>query len=295
MVTTTMTRRWSRRLGALMLMWAAGAAQALALPAPGYEVEGFAMLYGSPEVALSSHLRPEFVDAGEDEAVEARFLDAVQPVRAVTGVDLYTLPVPFKNALSALSIGSPESNPLTVTFGLSLRTASFSNLVLDLRTLTLWGDLTMSMTSRVTGETYTASRSVIPVLTVGGGLPVGTDFRSDGSGSPLPYWPENAPFAMPVTGGPATLPDPGIYAFESMGADAALIWLPDLRLTPQAVQVLQRVLNPQAPLGTSLGNSLGDMVIAVKVSAVPEPGGLVMALFGVAVIALKVRRKLRKG
>ena len=130
-----------------------------------------------------------------------------------------------------------------------------------------------------------SSRSAFPIFKLGGGSSVGVEFRpfSEFEGPTTSWWPEDAPFAQPTPVGPlGTLPYAGLHQFASMGPDSALIWLPGLLFTPEA-----------RALGVPNSAAIGDMLIAVQVSAVPEAETQALAVIGLLMVGAAIRRRRR--
>lgn len=274
-------KHWQGHLAAfttaLALSLTASSAQAVDLPAPGYDVDGFAIFYSSP-YTISATLD----NRGNGLSNEA-FLEAVEPVLDVTGVGLSDLPAPFLNQLDSVSLSGAGNSAWRMDVA-PRREVILSNLVLDIKTMTLWGDLQLNSLS-YSQPGLIRSASAIPILELSGGPSIGIEFRPDPElERTTPWWPEDAPFAQPVPVGPlGTLPHAGLHHFASMGTDSALIWLPSLKFTPVAQSVLR------------LPNSvpIGDMLIAVQVSAVPEAETQALAVIGLLLVGAAVRRRGR--
>jgi len=274
-------KHWQGHLAAfttaLTLSLTVGGAQAVDLPAPGYDVDGFAIFYSSP-YTISATLSNR-----GDGSSNAAFLDAVEPVLDVTRVGLSNLMAPFLNQLDSVSLSGAGNSAWRMDVALQ-REVILSNLVLDIKTMTLWGDLQFNSLA-YSHPGLIRSASAIPILELSGGPSVGIEFRPDAElDRTAPWWPEDAPFAQPVPVGPlGTLSHAGLHHFASMGTDSALIWLPSLKFTPVAQSVLR------------LPNSvpIGDMLIAVQVSAVPEAETQALAVIGLLMVGAAIRRRRR--
>jgi len=285
-------KHWQGHLAALTtaltLSLAVGGAQAVDLPAPGYDVDGFAIFYSSINGAGAAQTN-RWIRTGsyyefDNEYSSAAFLNAVEPVLNVTGIDLSNLPVPFLNQLDSVSLSGAGNTAWRMDLP-GRREAVLSNLVLDIKTMTLWGDLQLnSLTGSQPG--LIRSGSAMPILELSGGPSVGVEFRPDSEFGPTTaWWPENAPFAQPTPVGPlGTLPYEGLHHFASMGPDSALIWLPGLQFTPAVSGGIFR---------TSSTIVVGDMLIAVQVSAVPEAETQALAVIGLLMVGAAVRRRGR--
>ena len=276
-------KHWQGHLAALTtaltLGLTAGSAQAVDLPAPGYDVDGFAIFYSSMST-ISATISNE-----EDDISNAAFLDAVEPVLDVTGVGLSNLPGPFLNQLDSVSLSGAGNSAWRMALP-SRREAVLSNLVLNIKPMPLWGDLQFNSLS-YSQPGLIRSASAIPILELSGGPSVGIEFRPDPElERTTPWWPEDAPFAQPVPVGPlGTLPYAGLHHFASMGPDSALIWLPSLQFTPYVSAAIFRTSRPIV---------VGDMLIAVQVSAVPEAGTQALAVIGLLMVGAAVHRRGRR-
>ena len=283
-MTTRWKTAWHQAVTGLALAAASLASHALALPQPPYEVDGFAMLYGSQPIMSNTVHKLDTTRPGiSEEAYQTAFVEAVQPVMDVTGLDMSTLPVSFPNALREISLA-----PMSLQIG-SRRGATFSNMVLDVRTMTIYGDLearfNVPFPRDVQPELWyrTASAQAIPLFKATAGSPAGADYRRASSSTPdEPWWPADAPFSM--GGEYLSLGTPGFQRSDA-GPDTAILWLPNLTLTTEAHQALSALSIP-----ASL--NVGSMVIAVKVSAVPETSTLSMTLLGLGIMSVWMRRRL---
>jgi hypothetical protein len=250
-------------------------AHAINLPNPDWNVSGFAMAYASQQnlnYAAWQH-------SGDGEFVVD--LDVLQPVFQVTGIDLSPLPVPLYAQLNRLSLGGDAP---WIAYLNSRAYLEFTNVTLSAATLTLRGDI-VAVDTR-TGRRESALN--IELMTAGGTAGSGLDLRAEdefGNVGPA-WWPQDAPFPHP-----GQLTDAGFYtAPASAGAESLVIWLPNLNLSTRAVQVVAKAMNlsANAPVGN---RSLGDMVIAFQVTAVPEPGTYAMAGAGLLCVGWAARRR----
>lgn len=283
-------KHWQGHLAALATAWAlsltAGSAQAVNLPAPGYGVDGFAIFYSSLD-AVSWVARNQSIRTGHDydpdsESDRTTFANSLEPVLDVTGVDLDNLPVPFLNQLDSVSLSGTGNSAWRMDLS-ARREAILSNLVLDIKTMTLWGDLQVNLVQGIQQTSPIGSRLAMPIFQLSGGPSAGVEFRpfSDLGDPTTSWWPEDAPFAQPAPVGPlGNLPYAGLHHFASMGPDAALIWLPGLQFTPAA-----------RALGASSSAAIGDMLIAVQVSTVPEAETQALAVIGLLVVGAAARRR----
>lgn len=287
--------------------------QASSLTTQALTVDGQVVLYRKPAdiSALRSDARQQYgqLDAATEEAYLAaeqgiadKFIEASQPVLNVTGVDLSPLPVSLPNQLRELSLAMPSG--LSLDVGISRQTNyHFSNLVLDVRTLTLWGDVVVrSAGTPSTPGSIMTEWTAVPLMTAGG-VPTGADLHgayaerlaTDPVGvalesSTLPVPPATQSLWWPDTS--AWDPNASVAALRAAGrsgvadgptADRVAIWLADLRLVPDF---------SVAKLSDRTGRTVGDMLITVNVQAVPEPGTLALGALGVIGLVL-VRRKAR--
>ncbi len=286
-------KHWQGHLAALTtaltLGLTAGSAQAVDLPAPGYDVDGFAIFYSSLSIAQAADTNQR-VRTGSyydlnNESDGIAFVNSLEPVLDVTGVDLDNLPVPFLNQLDSISLSGAGNSAWRIDLPLR-REAILSNLVLDIKTMTLWGDLQINLLQGVQQTSLIGSRSAFPIFKLDGGPSAGVEFRPFSAEFDEPttsWWPEDAPFALPTQVGPlGTLPYAGLHHFASMGPDSALIWLPGLLFTPEA-----------RALGVPNSAAIGDMLIAVQVSAVPEAETQALAVIGLLMVGAAVRRRGR--
>lgn len=285
-------KHWQGHLAALTtaltLGLSASSAQAVDLPAPGYDVDGFAIFYSTAE-AVTAADRNHQIRTGSyyefgSESDRTAFVNSMEPVLDVTGVDLDNLPVPFLNQLDSVSLSGVGNSAWHMDLP-GRREAVLSNLVLDIKTMTLWGDLQVNLLQGVQQTSLIGSRSAFPIFKLSGGVSAGVEFRpfSEFDDLTTPWWPEDAPFAQPTPVGPlGTLPYAGLHHFASMGPDSALIWLPGLLFTPEA-----------RALGVPNSAAVGDMLIAVQVSAVPEAETQALAVIGLLLVGAAVRRRGR--
>lgn len=285
-------KHWQGHLAAfttaLTLSLTVGGAQAVDLPAPGYDVDGFAIFYSSLSIAQAADTNQRvrtgsYYDLNNESDIAA-WLNAVEPVFDVTGVDLDNLPVPFLNQLDSVSLSGAGNTAWRMDLP-GRREALLSNLVLDIKTMTLWGDLRVNLLQGIQQTSPLGSRSAFPIFKLSGGSSAGVEFRpfSEFDDLTTPWWPEDAPFAQPTPVGPlGTLPYAGLHHFASMGPDSALIWLPGLLFTPEA-----------RALGVPNSAAIGDMLIAVQVSAVPEAETQALAVIGLLMVGAAVRRRGR--
>lgn len=284
---------------------------AVSLPTQDLAVAGQAVLYrkASDISALKSNARQQ--DSQIDAATEDAYLVASreianqliadsQPVLSVTGVDLSPLPVSLPNQLRELSLAMPSGLSLDVGIPRQIN-YQFSNLVLDVRTLTLWGDAVVRSTS-TTSEPgiITAQWTAVPLMTTGA-VPNGADFQTayasqlatDPVGIVFESSTLTVPSATQALWWPDTStwdPNASVAALRAAGrsgvtggptADSAAIWLADLRLVPDfsVTKVSDRT-----------GRTVGDMLITVNVQAIPEPGTLALWALGMSGLVLVARK-----
>lgn len=289
-------KHWQSHLAALTtaltLSLTVGSAQAVNLPAPGYEVDGFAIFYSSLSIAQAADTNQRVRTGSyydfDNLSDITPWLNAVEPVFDVTGVDLDNLPVPFLNQLDSLSLSGASNNAWRLDLT-SRREATLSNLVLDIRTMTLWGDLQVKVLSGSQAGLI-GSRLAFPILKPSDEFtPIALEYRPGNDPDISTYWwPENAPFAQPaqissLDGYFSGLPYAGLHHFAGMGPNAALIWLPSLQFTAEA-----HALGAFSPPG-----GLGNMLIAVQVSAVPEAETQALAVIGLLLVGAAVHRRGR--
>jgi len=304
-----------RGLIALSLLTQALASVAQAASSPTHElaVSGQAVLYRKPVdiAALQSDARREIglIDVATEaqnqlaaEQIAGQLIAASQPVLSVTGVDLSPLSVSLPNQLRELSLALPSG--LSLDVGISRQTNyHFSNLVLDVRSLTLWGDVVVNSpnTPGLPGS-VTANWTAVPLMTAGG-VATGADFNTEyaellatdpiaaafqSSPPPVPaatqslWWPDTS--AWDPNASVAALRAAGRSGLAYGPTDGSVaIWLADLRLVPDF---------SLAKVSDRTGRTVGDMLITVNVQAVPEPSTLALGAMGVIGLVL-VRRKTR--
>lgn len=305
---------------------------AVSLPTQGLAVEGQAVLYPSgPATSIQRRLNQEAVDESgvfisDSEEVDLlaaqSLLDKLvaksQPVLTVTGAELSPLPVSLPNQLRELSLALPSGFMLD---GIALKEAAgqttfssfeFSNVVLDVRTQTLWGDVIVRTGGTLSPFAYTppdvvaAEWTAVRLMAASGGA-TGVDLRgtlarddaSDAADALFKYfylnqtapatpnetlwWPEASEWDPNAS--VATLRSAGRNGIVS-GPDenSASIWLAGLVLLPD-------VLPTQTTFNTSLGaGRVGDMLITVSVQAIPEPGTLALWALGMSGLVLVARK-----